>query len=268
MSVSPFMLRWLSLAHDKYGDREDVAGVSLSGGDQLKAHNTGDLLFSDSTALMYVCVGTWGFSPHPSFWNLFQDWYHNLLDRGLVPFMTPPSTCFGESCRHKSRHSNHFDTSTIAATASSLAPAADFEPLDPFQPTKPPVFHPYVEGAFPTQWYKDFEKAGTTDSMWEMWFIYFASLYNRYTVYPYLNAAFLDERDLSDFVDPSSRSFFHSLSFSHLCLAINRMEAGLHFKVSSPSTSCQLLHAWSPSFNILPSKLKKIDWNGEVVAVE
>ena len=41
------------------------------------------------------------------------------------------------------------------------------------KPSVAPHFRPYVPDALPSKWYRDFERAGTQDSMWEMWFIHY-----------------------------------------------------------------------------------------------
>lgn len=76
MEVSPFVYRWLRGIHNKYGSRPDFAGASLNGGNQMYAHNSRAAIRTDDRAFMYVCVGTWGFSPSPRVWKDFQDWFH------------------------------------------------------------------------------------------------------------------------------------------------------------------------------------------------
>ena len=41
------------------------------------------------------------------------------------------------------------------------------------KPSVAPYFRPYVPDALPTKWYRQFERSGTEDSMWSMWFIYY-----------------------------------------------------------------------------------------------
>ena len=76
MEVSPFVYRWLRAIHSKYGSRPDFAGASLNGGEQMYAHNSWAPILTDNPAFMYVCIGTWGFSPSPHVWKDFQDWFH------------------------------------------------------------------------------------------------------------------------------------------------------------------------------------------------
>ena len=58
-------------------------------------------------------------------------------------------------------------------------------------------FHPYVPGIIPTTWYQMFEGRGTQDSMWEMWFIYFAYVEQLFTVYNNLGKYNNDAESLS-----------------------------------------------------------------------
>lgn len=81
-------------------------------------------------------------------------------------------------------------------------------------------FHPYVEGALPTSWYKQFEASGTQDGMWEMWFIYFADMKKAFTVFNNLGE-----------MNGNAKS----------CLSINRREVGLHNSHKGNENACQLL---------------------------
>ena len=103
-------------------------------------------------------------------------------------------------------------------------------------------FHPYVPGIVPTEWYKGFESSGRADSMWEMWFIYFAHIEQLFTVYSNIAAYNGDTES---------------------CLSINRREVGLHFDSKGREDLCKLLQTWKVKYETFPSNTIKLDWNGD-----
>ena len=106
-------------------------------------------------------------------------------------------------------------------------------------------FHPYVPGLILTKWYKGFEKAGTQDSMWTMWFIYYTNERNLYCVVNNLN---------------------HMTKSKDKCLSVHRAEPGLHYK-GRPRANVEklLLSNWSSQYVAFSPTTTKFDWNGEVV---
>src|SRR6218665_1758996 len=109
---------------------------------------------------------------------------------------------------------------------------------------KQPDFHPYVPGIAPTEWYKKSEKTGTADSMWEMWFIYFAYQEKLFTLYSNLNEYNNDGTS---------------------CLSINRREVGLHYHSKGREDYCKLLNTWRPDFINFSTNITKLDWTGEAI---
>ncbi|ESN96511.1 hypothetical protein HELRODRAFT_189271 [Helobdella robusta] len=94
-------------------------------------------------------------------------------------------------------------------------------------------FQPYLNGTKPDSWFRGFLQEGTHDSMWEMWFIHFASKKKAYTVYSNLKYVNGDEADS--------------------CVAINRREVGLHYSQKGAENLCKLLKSWDPKYeSMLP----------------
>ena len=85
--VSPYAYRWLKAAHRFYDDRPYVVGYTYQCQDMIisrtaKAPTLKETLarLNGSTAYLYTVFNTWGFSPHPHQWRLFQDWFHTVID--------------------------------------------------------------------------------------------------------------------------------------------------------------------------------------------
>ena len=105
-------------------------------------------------------------------------------------------------------------------------------------------FCPCVPGLSSTMWYKRFRKQRTDDSMWSVWFIYYAYIEKLFTVYNNLNAY---NRDLKS------------------CLSINRREDGLHYKGGYNGNQFRLLSSWKEEYAHFPERLIKFDWNGSSI---
>ena len=104
-------------------------------------------------------------------------------------------------------------------------------------------FRPYVNGLTMTKWYKNFEKKGTEDSMWTMWFIYFCNKYKLFGVYNNLN---------------------HVEGKKDRCLAVHRAEPGLHYTGKSRTgVEVLLLNKWNKKYIEFPKAVKKYLWNGK-----
>ena len=109
---------------------------------------------------------------------------------------------------------------------------------------KSPEFRPYVPGVLPDKWYRQFEREGTADNMWEMWLIHYMvrkKLYGLYNNLPRYNG------------DGKS------------CLCINRREVGLHNTYKGREDFCELLRDWKEEYVVFPDVTVKLDWNGKAV---
>jgi hypothetical protein len=109
------------------------------------------------------------------------------------------------------------------------------------KPSVAPTFHPYVPDALPTSWYQGFEKDGTAQHMWEMWFIYYSHIEQVYTVYNNLGVYTGNKES---------------------CLCINRREVGLHNSAKGPENLCKLLTVWHEEFVKFPKEVVRIHWDG------
>ncbi|ESN98398.1 hypothetical protein HELRODRAFT_192903 [Helobdella robusta] len=110
-------------------------------------------------------------------------------------------------------------------------------------------FQPYLDGTTPGSWFRSFVQRGTADSMWEMWFIYFANKKNAYTVFSNLKFVNGDKADS--------------------CVGINRREVGLHYPSKGAENLCKLLEVWDPKYeSMLPDNPLKLDWTGNPVKNE
>ena len=116
----------------------------------------------------------------------------------------------------------------------------------PDRSTKTDKIKPYVPGIIPTSWYKNFEKKGTQESMWEMWHIKYAEVKKVFTVYSNLN---------------------YYTKRNDVLLSNNRMEKGLHYSGGKTNEqSHKLLKSWEGSFEKLPkiSDIAHFNYNGSV----
>lgn len=104
-------------------------------------------------------------------------------------------------------------------------------------------FKPYVSNLLMTEWYKKFERKGTQDSMWTMWFIYYTNSNNLYCVYNNLPA---------------------NLKRSDVCMAVHRREVGLHFHGTPLQNSHLLLKTWKKSFVMFTTSVAKIEFDGTI----
>ena len=98
-------------------------------------------------------------------------------------------------------------------------------------------FIPLVPGMGPSKWYKEHVTAGRTQSMWEMWHIYYAWHHNERTLYP--NLLKCD------------------------AMTINWKEVGLHFKGNIEITD-RLVSYWDKRLDNLPNNPVELDLYGKV----
>jgi len=106
------------------------------------------------------------------------------------------------------------------------------------------TFKPYMPGLAINNWFKNFDKHGRADSMWEIWAIYFYNRTELYTVFS----------NLKKFTGRKNT-----------LLEGNRREAGLHFgKRENVDRSNQLLLNWNSSFEQIPSRLPLHEFDGTV----
>jgi hypothetical protein len=97
------------------------------------------------------------------------------------------------------------------------------------------TFVPEVTGIVPSEWYMDFLAHGKEAGMWEMWFVRFASDFNYYTVYPWVeNGA--------------------------VSIVSNWREKGLHYTGDAPSLDFPLLQTWQPRL-LLQEPLPFVEWD-------
>ena len=71
VDLSPCAYRWLKAAHQRYGNRTDIAGYSLYEGAIVHMP-----VLPNHKLFFHRRVGTQGFAPLPSHWRTFQTWYH------------------------------------------------------------------------------------------------------------------------------------------------------------------------------------------------
>lgn len=77
MNVSRFCYRWLKTVHGFYEKSTLFAGATLQS-DIVVSHDGSSTQLKgpkNHTVFMYKCLGTWGFSPKPSVWIGFQNWF-------------------------------------------------------------------------------------------------------------------------------------------------------------------------------------------------
>jgi hypothetical protein len=95
------------------------------------------------------------------------------------------------------------------------------------------MFVPTVDGIVPSEWYREFLANGKEATMWEMWFVRFASDFNYYTVYPWVNEG-------------------------TLAVVSNWRERGLHF-FGDASQDYPLMSTWQPSL-LMQTPLPMVEW--------
>ena len=79
ITLSPLWYRWLKRAWLQYGDRADIAGISLQRQSlvpQQPHHN--NLKVASNKPFLYKLVGSIGFSPNPVYWRLFLRWVESI----------------------------------------------------------------------------------------------------------------------------------------------------------------------------------------------
>ncbi|XP_053391812.1 uncharacterized protein LOC128554569 [Mercenaria mercenaria] len=95
---------------------------------------------------------------------------------------------------------------------------------------------PYVPGHLATYWFKNHQRKGISNTMWEMWHIYYALKHNEYTLYcNYPN---------------------------HTGLTTNWREKGLHMSISK-GTSNPVLTEWKTEYENLPKMPIYLDIAGK-----
>jgi len=110
--------------------------------------------------------------------------------------------------------------------------------------SKDRAFCPCVPGLSSTMWYKMLRKEKKDDSMWTVWFTYYAYIEKLFTVYNNLNA-----------YNGNLKS----------CLSINRREPGLHYTGGYNGNQYRLLSSWKEEYTHFPERVTKFDWNGSYI---
>ena len=95
--------------------------------------------------------------------------------------------------------------------------------------------------ALSTAWYKIFEKSGTQDSVWGMWFNYYMHIEQLYSIYSNLNVYTGGKEN---------------------CLCINRREIGLHFRTKGREDLCRLMTVWKEEYVVFPKDTVRLHWDG------
>ena len=77
--VSPLWYKWLKGAWETYGNRTDLAGISLQRQTliPMKPHRQMEIV-NNHKPFLYRLVGSIGFSPHPRTWMLFMNWLSKI----------------------------------------------------------------------------------------------------------------------------------------------------------------------------------------------
>ena len=105
-------------------------------------------------------------------------------------------------------------------------------------------FKPYVGGGVVfDSWYKNFEKKGTQDSMWTIWFI-------KYT----------NERDMYGI----NNNLVSYTGDKNTQLAVHRREAGLHFQGKGLNNEGKLLTTWKEEYVQFGKTIPKYEFNGKM----
>ena len=79
MELSPFWLDWLARSWQTYGNRTDLAGISLCRQRQ-RASDGKSILFEYHEPFLYRLVGSFGFSPNARLWRPFVQWALSMKD--------------------------------------------------------------------------------------------------------------------------------------------------------------------------------------------
>ena len=109
-------------------------------------------------------------------------------------------------------------------------------------------FKPYVPGIIATNWYKQFEKKGTTHTMWSMWMLYYIYIEQLFSVY----------------VNPTIFRRTMNVGLSNVkkpCFCNEGQAKGLHF-YEDKEDNCLLVDKWSDSYVAFPAEVLTIDWYG------
>jgi FkbM family methyltransferase len=75
VEVSPKWYAWLKAAWNTYGDRDDLAGISLQRQTLVPKKPSKQMeIVNEHVPFLYALVGSIGFSPHPKQWTAFLHW--------------------------------------------------------------------------------------------------------------------------------------------------------------------------------------------------
>ena len=80
IDISPWVYKWLKAVHHHYGNRQDIMGYTLQmEGNRFQTGKEASIVGPKTdTVFLYRNFATWGYSPHPRVWPLFQDWLHRV----------------------------------------------------------------------------------------------------------------------------------------------------------------------------------------------
>ena len=77
--LSPFWYTWLTTAWDKYGDRDDLAGISLQKQLLIPRKPSKEMeIENGKSPFLFPLVGSIGFSPRAHVWKTFTQWVNGL----------------------------------------------------------------------------------------------------------------------------------------------------------------------------------------------
>ena len=113
------------------------------------------------------------------------------------------------------------------------------------------TFQPYVDGIIMTTWYQDFERREQQDSMWSMWFIYFANERGLYVVY---NNIALYSGKLNAFLAVHNAAF-GGMHYAPASSSYKKHRAQLFAKK-------KLLRLWRQDYVSFPSDIVKYEFDG------
>lgn len=116
-------------------------------------------------------------------------------------------------------------------------------------------FKPYVDNIVMTLWYKNFERTGRSDSMWSMWFVYFADENGLFTIYNNFHQ-YLGQKNRTG----ENLLALHNVKFGGLHYAAAKHIDMKRLRVENDK---RLLSTWEDDFGVFPADMQKFEFDGK-----
>ena len=90
IDISAWAYKWLKAVHQRFGHRQDIMGYALQMENNRFQTGKEKTIVGPKTdsVFLYRNFATWGYSPHPRVWPLYQDWLHRVRrENRIQPYL-------------------------------------------------------------------------------------------------------------------------------------------------------------------------------------